>query len=56
MPAPGVLVMEFAYRGVPASTRVFTVDKDGKTLTETEAYFKKDGTPVLRIAHFSRVS
>lgn len=54
MPAPGVLVMQFAYKGVPASTRVYTVDKDGKTLTETEAYFKKDGTPVMRIAYFSR--
>jgi hypothetical protein len=54
MPAPGVLVMQFAYQGVPTSTRVFTVDKDGKTLTETEAYFKKDGTPVMRIAYFSR--
>lgn len=56
MPAPGVLVMQFAYQGVPASTRVYTVDKDAKTLTETEAYFKKDGTPVLRIAYFSRGS
>lgn len=54
MPAPDVLVMQFAYQGVPASTRVYTVDKDGKTLTETEAYFKKDGTPVLRIAYFAR--
>ena len=54
IPAPGVLVMQFAYQGVPASTRVYSVDKDGRILTETEAFFKKDGTPVLRIAYFSR--
>jgi hypothetical protein len=54
MPASDVLVMQFAYQGVPASTRVYSVDKGGRTLTETEAFFKKDGTPVLRIAYFSR--
>jgi hypothetical protein len=54
MPAPGVLVMQFAWQGAPASTRVFSLDKDGRTLTETEAYFRKDGTPVMRIAYFSR--
>jgi hypothetical protein len=54
MPAPSVLVMECAWQGVPAWTRVFSVDKDSRTLRETEAYFKKDGTPVMRIAQFSR--
>lgn len=54
MPAPGVLVMQFAYQGQPASTRIYTVSKDGKTLTETEAFFRKDGTPAMRIAYFSR--
>lgn len=54
MPAPDVLVMQFAWQGTPASTRIYSVDKGGRTLTETEAYFKKDGTPVLRIAYFSR--
>jgi hypothetical protein len=32
----------------------YTVGEDGKTLTETEAFFRKDGTPAVRIAYFSR--
>ena len=56
MPASGVLVMQFAYKGQPSSTRVFSIGKDGKTLTETEAFFKHDGTPTMRIAYYSRAS
>ena len=55
MPAPNVLVMQFAYQGAPTSTRVYSLSEDGKALTETEAYFKKDGTPAMRTAVFSRV-
>lgn len=54
MPAEGVLVMQFAYQGQPSSTRIYTVSKDGKTMTETEAFFRKDGTPAMRIAYFLR--
>jgi hypothetical protein len=53
MPAPNVLVMQFAYQGQPTSTRVFSVGADGN-LTETEAYFGPDGTPVTRMAVFKR--
>lgn len=56
MPAPNVLVMQFVYEGIPRSTRVFSVDADGKVLTETETYFKEDGTPVMRTALFSRAT
>jgi hypothetical protein len=56
MPAPGVLVMQFAWHGQPSSTRIYTVGEDGKTLTETEAFFRKDGAPAMRIAYFSRAS
>lgn len=55
MPAPNVLVMQFAYKGTPTSTRVYSLSGDGKALAETEAYFKKDGTPAMRTAVFSRV-
>nr|WP_235567148.1 LuxR family transcriptional regulator [Lysobacter sp. Root604] len=55
MPAPNVLVMQIVYQGVPRSTRVFSVSSDGKVLTETETYFKEDGTPMQRTAFFSRV-
>jgi hypothetical protein len=54
MPAPNVLVMQFAYQGQPTSTRVYSVGADG-VLTETEAYFKPDGTPAMRTAFFTRV-
>jgi hypothetical protein len=55
MPAPNVLVMQIVYQGIPRSTRVFSVSQDGKVLTETETYFKEDGTPMQRTAFFSRV-
>ena len=54
MPAPNVLVMQFVYQGIPRSTRVYSVSPDGKVLTETEAYAKEDGTPMLRTALFNR--
>lgn len=54
MPAPNVLVMQFVYQGIPRSTRVYSVSPDGKVLTETEAYFKEDGTPMMRTALFNR--
>ena len=54
MPAPNVLVMQFVYEKIPRSTRVYSVDADGKVLTETETYFKEDGTPMMRTAFFSR--
>lgn len=54
MPEPGVLVMQFGWQGKPASTRVYTVSADGSTLTETETFFKPDGTPGMRPAVFKR--
>lgn len=54
MPAPNVLVMQFVYEKIPRSTRVYSVDAEGKVLTETETYFKEDGTPMMRTAFFSR--
>lgn len=54
MPAPNVLVMQFVYQGIPRSTRIYSVSEDGNVLTETEAYFKEDATPVMRTALFNR--
>lgn len=54
MPASNVLVMQFAYQGKPTSTRVFSVGADADSLTETEAYFKPDGTPAMRTATYTR--
>ncbi len=54
-PAPNVMVMELARAGVPASTRVYTVAPDGKTMIETAAHLGDDGKPVLRTNYFTRV-
>lgn len=54
MPEPNVLVMQFVYQKIPRSTRVYSVNADGSVLTETETYFKEDGTPMMRTAHFTR--
>lgn len=56
MPEPGVLVMQFVYEGIPRSTRIYSVNAEGSVLTETEAFFKEDGTPMMRTAFFDRVA
>ncbi|MEQ1596075.1 MAG: hypothetical protein ABL985_13365 [Casimicrobium sp.] len=56
MPVPGVLVMQLARGGTPASTRIYAVSDDGKSMVETVAYFGSDGTPILRTHYFARVA
>lgn len=55
MPRPEVLIMQLAKNGNPASTRIYAVSADGKTMIETVAYFRPDGQPVLRKNYFARV-
>ncbi|WP_149194518.1 LuxR family transcriptional regulator [Luteimonas suaedae] len=55
MPAPNVLVVQLVDHGTPASTRVYSVTGDGGTLTETKAFFGKDGRPILQTTTFTRV-
>jgi len=55
MPAPNVLVVQLVDHGAPASTRAYSVTGDNDTLTETKAFFTKDGTPVLQTTVFKRV-
>ncbi len=54
MPIPEVLIMQLAKGGAPASTRIYTVAADGKSMTETVAYFSADGQPLFRKNYFSR--
>lgn len=54
MPRPEVLIMQLAKNGNPASTRIYAVSADGKTMIETVAYFRPDGQPVLRKNYFAR--
>ena len=55
LPAPNVMVMQLAKGGVPASTRVYVVAPDGKTMIETAAYVGPDGKPLLRTNYFNRI-
>ncbi|HEV7775252.1 MAG TPA: LuxR family transcriptional regulator [Luteibacter sp.] len=55
MPAPNVLVVQLVDHGNPASTRVYSVSDDGRTLTETKAFFGKDGKPILQTNIFNRM-
>ena len=55
IPVPNVMVLELVKGGAPASTRVYTVAADGKTMIETAAYVGGDGKPVMRTNYFNRV-
>jgi hypothetical protein len=55
MPAPNVLIMSLSKGGIPGSTRIYSVEPDGKHLVETSAYFGDQGMPVLKTYYFSRV-
>jgi hypothetical protein len=55
LPAPNVLVMDLVRGGIPASTRVYTVAADGRTMTETASYAGGDGRPMMKTHYFTRV-
>jgi hypothetical protein len=55
LPQPGVLVVALGKGGVPASTRIYAVALDGKTMVETATYFGSDGLPIMRTNYFTRV-
>ncbi len=56
MPAPNVLVMMLAKDRSVASTRIYTVAADGRSMTETVSAFAPDGTPTMRTNYFTRVA
>ena len=49
-----VLVLGLSKGGVPASTRVYTVAPDGKSMTETMSALGPDGQPTLRTNYFTK--
>ncbi len=53
-PAPGTLVMTLGKAGVPVSTRVYTLAKDGKTMTETIVW-AGTSLPKLETTYFNRI-
>jgi hypothetical protein len=54
-PAPNVLVLALGKGGIPASTRIYTAEPNGKSMIETAVYFGHDGLPVMRTNYFNRV-
>ncbi len=55
LPAPNVMVMVLGKGGVPASTRVYTVAPDGRSMIETAGYIGEGGKPVMRTNYFTRI-
>jgi hypothetical protein len=53
-PAPDTLMMTLGKNGAPTSTRVYTVAKDRRSLTETIVW-ASDTLPKLETTHFNRV-
>jgi DNA-binding CsgD family transcriptional regulator len=53
-PEPGTLIMTLGKGGKPISTRVYTVSKDRRTMTET-IIWAADGIPALPTNHFIRI-
>lgn len=53
-PSPGTLVMTLGKNGAPVSTRVYTVGKDRRTMTET-IIWANTGIPKLETTYFNRV-
>lgn len=54
-PAPNVMVLALGKDGHPASTRIYTVSRDGKKMTEEAVSWGDGGTPVIRTNQFMRV-
>jgi hypothetical protein len=57
MPVPNVLVLSLGRGGIPASTRVYAVAADGKTMIETVVYFWDHDQPIpaMRTNYFTRI-
>jgi hypothetical protein len=55
VPVSDVLVMALGKGGVPASTRIYTVAPDLKSMVETAVYFGADGKPIMRTNYLTRV-
>ena len=53
-PAPDTLVMTLGKNGAPVSTRVYTVGKDWKSMTET-IIWASTGIPKLETTYFNRI-
>lgn len=55
LPSPSTLVMQLVDHGAPASTRIYTIAADPSTMTETKAFYTREGTPILQTNLFRRL-
>jgi hypothetical protein len=54
MPTADVFILALAKGGVPASTRIYAADPDGKSMVEIAVYFGANGVPIMRTNYFSK--
>lgn len=55
MPTPDVLILTLGRDGVPGSTRIYTLERGGRSMIETSSYFGDDGRPIVRTHYFRRL-
>ncbi|MBN6103544.1 hypothetical protein JR064_15350 [Xanthomonas sp. CFBP 8703] len=55
LPTPNVMVAAFYLKGMPRTTRTYTVAADGKTMLETVVWLNINGKPEITTNHFNRV-
>lgn len=54
VPAPNVMVTALYQKGIPRTTRTYTVAADGNTMTETVVWLNLNGKPEITMSHFNR--
>ena len=55
LPTPNVMVAAFYLKGMPRTTRTYTVAADGKTMLETVVWLNINGKPEITTNRFNRV-
>jgi len=54
LPTPNVMVAAFYLKGMPRTTRTYTVAADGKTMLETVVWLNINGKPEITTNRFNR--
>jgi hypothetical protein len=54
LPEPNVMVIALYQKGIPRTTRTYTVAADGKAMTETVVWLNLNGKPEITMRRFNR--
>ena len=54
LPAPNVMVTALYQKGIPRTTRTYTVAADGNAMTETVVWLNLNGKPEITMRRFNR--